>query len=394
MTTTAITTTAPQGMNAPTKYKEEEIQQEIQILKAAFPKLEAGADQMRALIIAAKYSGLNPFKGEIYYVKNVGIMVSSKIKASDAITWQQRNGNTLNITFDKINPGIIKNRPETLGQYAELVAEGDVAYVCKIISSKQRRDYFEFRNQLITEGRMFGYSHQELENWVTAKAGPMPEIRALGVVKRAENFGGDAKYSRDDRAQKRALQLALNIGGYAAPDARNYGGVAIGDERPNGDQVIDGDYSIGMPSDAIPTTPSIIINGEPEEPEAPEDEAPAQPSPERQQVAQKAMRNHGDLKSEEPFGNDPKPATTVTAPINTLPGLSSYIEAKGDTLTIAEWRTTNARAVMLAKAAGRKDLVGAHDVPKDVNTMRELKDHTVEIIKALWADDSIAVVPA
>ena len=86
------------------------------------------------------------------------------------------------------------------------------------------------------------------------KAGPAPEIITLGIVKAGENFGDEKKsrYAREDRADKRALQLALNIAGYAAPDMRNYGGVQIHDEQPE-----DGGYTVKDAVTPEPVQPGV-----------------------------------------------------------------------------------------------------------------------------------------
>lgn len=279
------------------RYNEQDIQQEMSILKSAFPKLNATTDALRALVIASKFSGLNPFRGEIYYVPNVGITVASKIKAADAITYQQMRGNTLDIKFDLITAQMVAELPEC-AQYQ--VAEGDVAYLCRIISSKQRTSYFNYRLQIIDELKALGYVRHDLEQELNRRAGPAPEIKALGIVRKGENFGGDTKYSRQDRAMKRALQLALNIGGYAAPDTRSYGGMALQDDKPASDQTVDGDYSV-MPNEPdIPRKPRVTMPAEaPMEDGWVVDDAPAQV--ERNHGA---LRGHEDLKSPKPFGED------------------------------------------------------------------------------------------
>lgn len=243
MTQALTTTNGNQAVSAVSvKYNEADIQQEMGILRAAFPKLDAPPEGLRALIIAARFSGLNPFRGEIYYVPKVGITVASKIKAADAIAWAQAHGNTLNIRFEKLtqlHPEWQQVNPQA----------GDVCWLCIIVSSKQRQEYFNWRIQVIDELKALGYKREELEAELNKRCGTTaPETRAVGIVKAAEDFGDKFSkaqvFTRDDRAQKRALQKALNIGGFASPDMRQYGGVRIEDERPASESTVESNYRV------------------------------------------------------------------------------------------------------------------------------------------------------
>lgn len=221
-----------------TRYNEADIQQEMGILRAAFPRLNAPPEGLRALIIASKFSGLNPFRGEIFYIPGIGISVASKIKAADAIAWAAAHGNTLNIRFEMLT----ELHPEC--QQIKL-ERGDVAEVCIIISSKQRNEYFKWRLQVIDELKALGYQRAELEAELNNRCGKTaPETRAVGIVKAGEKFGDDSKFSRQDRAQKRALQKALNIGGFAAPDTRNYGGVQLQADEPASESTVESPYRV------------------------------------------------------------------------------------------------------------------------------------------------------
>lgn len=225
-----------------TRYNEADIQQEMGILCAAFPKLDAPPEGLRALIVASKFSGLNPFRGEIYYVPKVGITVASKIKAADAVAWAAAHGNTLNIRFERLtqlHPEWQQVNPQA----------GDVCWLCIIVSSKQRNEYFRWRLQVIDELKALGYKGAELEARLNAQCGKTaPETRAVGIVRGAEDFGDKYQkatiFSRDDRAQKRALQKAINIGGFAAPDTRNYGGVRLGADEPASESTIESPYRV------------------------------------------------------------------------------------------------------------------------------------------------------
>jgi hypothetical protein len=257
---------ATTGTATLSRYNEADVAQEMKILKAAFPRLSSlGDEQARALIVASRMSGLNPFKGEIYYVPSVGITVAAKVRAGDAVSYQAKMGNTLDIRFEKVTPETCDG---VYAQFAGALTAKDTAVACRIISSKQRREHYAWRIQLADEGRAYGYQGKALEDWVNAKAGAAPEVIALGIVKGTENFGGDEKYSRFDRASKRALNLALNKGGWHAPDTRNYGGVALEEEREaRRDTAIEGEYREVERN--IPQRPNVTMPEWGDEPDAP-----------------------------------------------------------------------------------------------------------------------------
>jgi len=250
--TTQLATKPQTGVSA---YNDADIAAETRILKSAFPKMNIGDGDARALIIASRMSGLNPFRGEIYYVPTIGITIAAKVRAGDAITHQQRMGNTLDIKFEKVTPETCIG---VYAQFSDAVQKGDVAVACRIISSKQRTEHYKWRIQLADEGRVYGYHGKELETWVNERAGIPPEIIALGIVKATEGFGGDAKYGRFDRASKRALTLALAKGGWHAPDTRNYGGVPLEEERESRkDTAIEGEFREMERN--IPQKPSVTM---------------------------------------------------------------------------------------------------------------------------------------
>lgn len=295
--TTALTP-APTTAIA-TRYSEQDIAYEMGILRAAFPKWSGVSNEaMRALVIAAKYSGLNPFRGEIYYIPEVGISISSKIKAADAISHQLTLGNSLDISFDLITAAMCEAFP-AVAHMRQRIAAGDVVMRCRIISSKARAAYYNDRQQIISEGRQFGYSGRELETYVDRRSGPVPETYAYGIVAASESFGGakaESKFSREDRAAKRALQLALNLSGYAAPDFRSYGGVQLQDERPAGEQTID---VVARPVDVPPPAPGNWTQDEPDIDVDAMQSAMSQPAPAAAVGAPKRQRDamRGDVDS-------------------------------------------------------------------------------------------------
>lgn len=226
------------------------IQMEIKALRHALPGLNKDAitdADVAALVIAAKWSGLNPYGGEIYLIPGKGVMTASKVKAADAVAAAAKRGDTLSIDFDQVPPGT--------ELYAELnLAEGDLAYRCRIISSKSRNAWYNHRLAVVNELKALGYSRPEMEAKLSEMFPHAPEYTAVGIVKRAEDFGDGSRkaevFSRADRAKKRALIKCLNINGLSATDQRNYGGVNVNDEEP-----VEGQYTV---SPAPAKTPSEI----------------------------------------------------------------------------------------------------------------------------------------
>ena len=120
-------------------------------------KLIVSDELLRGLVIACKFSGLNPYRGEIYAIPNVGVMVASKIKAADAIAAAEARGDTLSISFETVRPGT----PLWDANEKEYnLKPEDTVRVCQIISSKACAEYYRARNAKIDELRkIYGGSH-------------------------------------------------------------------------------------------------------------------------------------------------------------------------------------------------------------------------------------------
>lgn len=236
------------------KFNPEQIRIESQALRALMPKTygrrnDRGEfcvtdEQLASLMIASLASGLSPARGEIYFIDTVGVMVASKVIAADAIAEQGRLGNTLSISFERVTPEMTELAGSIYARFAGAVKPGDVARSCRITSSKARADYYRIRAEIAKEGNLYGLRGAELMAFVNERAGSPPETIALGIVRASEKFGGDEKYSREARAEKRALKAALTMGGYWAMDRRNYGGVKLHDEVDASEETIEGDYNI------------------------------------------------------------------------------------------------------------------------------------------------------
>lgn len=203
---------------------------EIRAARSGLPGMANAEDsEVLALMIAGKMSGLNPYAGEIYMIPGKGVMVASKVKAADAVASAAKRGDFLVIEFDHVPPAL------PIGQDLGLEAS-DVAYMCRIKSSKAEDRWYAQRRAIIDELKALGAQRAEIEQALDERLPKPPEYRAVGIVKGGEDFGDSKKksvaFTRADRAKKRALIKCLNSNGLAAPDQRNYGGVQMAGEEP------------------------------------------------------------------------------------------------------------------------------------------------------------------
>lgn len=101
---------------------DEQVKLEMRILRASVPGLLArkrakiggewrdtaeyavSDEQVLALYVAKRASGLMPERGELYAVPGLGVYVAAKVRANDAVTQAARRGETLSIIFRSLNP--------------------------------------------------------------------------------------------------------------------------------------------------------------------------------------------------------------------------------------------------------------------------------------------------
>ncbi len=232
-----------------TKYGDDaEITLLINQVRRAIPSAkDLTNDEVRSLVIASKFSGLDPFAGEIYYIPRLGIQVASKVLVSDAVTAAARRGASIIVDYQQIHSGT------SAGDQISLAA-GDVAWECIITDSAKRQRWFNERLQLIESYKAMGYAPDEVRQLVKDDLGDRPPvITAMGVVRASENFGGpgaEQKFTRHDRAKKRATKKAINLGGYSSTTAqRNFGGVPLASDT---NETIDAEYKPYSPQETTP----------------------------------------------------------------------------------------------------------------------------------------------
>lgn len=289
-----LTLTFPNSKTAIAAYGDEgQIRMEMRIMRSAVPGLNAhkrikrGADWVDtdeyavsdelvlALYVAKRASGLMPERGELYAIPGLGLYVAAKVRANDAVTAAARRGETLSISFRSLKPGT----PEWQIYEAEYHLEPtDTVRLVEVVSNKRHRDWHDQRLATIRELQLLGYERDWITERVNEKHGTQcPPMTAIGVVKNDENLGDReyksgridpkkaALYSRADRADKRALSRFISRYGYAAPDTRSYGGVAIAQEEEEHKDTIEGDYQVvggvTVEEEPIPTSDAPPVQG-------------------------------------------------------------------------------------------------------------------------------------
>ncbi len=357
---------------------EDQIKFEMRALRQSLPgaaterdgKLLVSDELLRGLVIAAKYSELSPYRGEIYAVPGVGVMVASKIKANDAVTAAAQRGDTLDIRFETVLYGS-PIWDENEDEYN--LKQGDTVRICQITSSKVRAEFWKSRSARIDELHKIYGTGRDVGALIEAKlveefGNRPPVFTAIGVVKLGEYDGTENKnrdnkfvaYTRADKADKRALQRVLNKHGYAAADTRSYGGVTITEEpqvQPAG-EVIDGAFkgAGSVRSDnQFPATSQVI-------------EGDARPT-----TSATLRVDAADLQSEIPFGSTPY-RKTEPKPVND----------EGDDLIRAA-RAHWAKAATAASKAKRADIIVKIDGIADPAAIEDI---------AVQIERQLEVVPA
>lgn len=335
---------------------------EMRSLRRSLPGLAQVDDaDLGALVIASKFSNLNPYAGEIYMIPGKGVMTASKIKAADAVAAAAKRGDTLSISFDRVNPDT--------ALYVDLALEdGDTAYQCRIISSKARQAWYNHRLAVVNEMRALGYSRPEMESALAEQFPHPPEYTAVGVVKKAENFGDASKkaevFSRADRARKRALIKCLNVNGLAAPDQRSYGGVALAEEDP-----VDGQYTV---SPAPAKTPSEI------QAEIEPEWAAAMNAAQESEIVAEELYAAQEPEHETPAHSAQKPAPMIeTLRVRAIVARSA-LQYKTDARKASDPQRKLAFAALQEACAGN-DLV-RHMIQKaiaDIEHFRDAPDYTI-----------------
>lgn len=245
MGTTAVATLAQNERQSVQMYGDDRsMRLQIRSIRSGLPNMrdpdKVSDEAVIGLIVASRFSGLNPYAGEIFWTPK-GIQTASKIKVSSAITAAQRRGDTLSISFDKINEGM----PQwDEGGYKR----GDEVWQCTIISSKSRISWTRERIAMIDELKALGYTRAEMEAKLVELFPCQPKFTAISYVGGSEDFGNKGKFdafTNADRAKKRALQKCLNLNGFAAPDTRNYGGQAVDKTE---EDAVQGEYTVQTPA--------------------------------------------------------------------------------------------------------------------------------------------------
>ena len=146
------------------------------------------------------------------------------------------------------------------------------------------------------------------------------------------------------------------------------------DDKPASDQTVDADYSVVPNEPDIPRRPRVQMPDMPVEDGWIVDDAPAPRHESDHNRNQQAMRGNDDLKSEQPFGEAPKPKPTPAT-------IRASITKSGQTWNISAWRSVHHGVIDMATNYGvTSGDIAAHTVPNDVVSQSELKTHTEALL--------------
>ena len=145
---------------------DEQVKLEMRILRASVPGLLArkrakiggewrdtaeyavSDEQVLALYVAKRASGLMPERGELYAVPGLGVYVAAKVRANDAVTQAARRGETLSIIFRSLKPGT----PDWK-QYEEeyKLDPTDTVRMVEVVSNKRHASWSDQRIAYVRE---------------------------------------------------------------------------------------------------------------------------------------------------------------------------------------------------------------------------------------------------
>lgn len=341
---------------------------QIMAIQARHPKVKIKGEMQSIPIEAAialyqeeQSTGLSVANREIGWSLEFGIYVSSKTKSFAALQYAKLHGEELIPKYTLIHPTADKARFEDIAKrYKPVLTSNDTVVECHIVSPKRRREYWQLRFNVTSAFAAEGLKGDDLRAAVIAAIGnDATETVGIGVVRANEIFGdieGGKTITRTQRAEKRALHNAVNIGGLAAPVStidRPIKRIEIQAPQPNGE----GDIDYSGPE---PVRTESHIDGEVvEQPEAPAQiEAPAAITPTQL----------------------PAPVATIIAPI----------QHKADFYREKGWALSDKQSNLLNIFFGSK-LVGKNE--GNIKTLKiallgceHLADVDPALKKALWTE--------
>jgi hypothetical protein len=159
-----------------------------------------------ALAQYASATGLDPFSGECWIIPGKGVcpgIAGWRKKAQEQLEYEavtaKEDGAHFWVEFTEAVPGDCVFDP----------TKGDIAYVAilrdSITQHRWRLSVIEASKEFMAMGAKFDESMKQARDLV----GKEPVWIGHGVVFSGENFGGNDKFDRRERAQKRAEKLAL-----------------------------------------------------------------------------------------------------------------------------------------------------------------------------------------
>lgn len=189
--------------------------------------------EIYALAQYAAATGLDPFAGECWIIPGKGVcpgIAGWRKKAQDQLDYEAElahlNGSHFWVEYE------IPSQDDCMFD----PSKGDIAFVAilrdSVSQSRWRKSIIETTDGFVKMGAKF-YDAVELAKQVV---GSEPVWTGYGVVFGNENFGGNEKFDRKERAKKRAEKVALR---------KRFPRIHL--PEPSGDDVVDAsDYNVVM----------------------------------------------------------------------------------------------------------------------------------------------------
>lgn len=182
----------------------------------------AVADRLRSMIVNGKrladneifaltsYSlanDLNPFNNEAYFLPGVGPVpgIAGYRKKSKMALKQEAKEANVRAPYFIENYRLIEDPLEGGHNYDA----GDICYECTIQDNVSLQGHAEILSEAMAKLVKAGVDVEQAYSAAVKIAGPSPTWTGVGIVWHDEDFGKKEKYSRHERAMKRAAKLAI-----------------------------------------------------------------------------------------------------------------------------------------------------------------------------------------
>jgi hypothetical protein len=160
-----------------------------------------------ALTAYSLANDLNPFNGEAYFMPGAGPVpgIQGYRKKSKMALKQEAQAANVRAPFYTEEYRLITD-PAEAGHDPE---KGDLAYECSISDNVSAQGHADIMSDVMGKLVAAGVDVDKAYHAALKVAGSPPRWTGIGIVYADENFGSTEKFSRHERAMKRAAKLAI-----------------------------------------------------------------------------------------------------------------------------------------------------------------------------------------